>query len=62
MLTPSETTSYERNSNTAAGLCAGCARVLDDDEIHCCNECASDAYIETGKKGVKRDEADAPTL
>lgn len=62
MLTPSETTSYERNSNTAAGLCAGCAKVLDDDEVHCCNECASDAYIETGKKGVKRDEADASTL
>lgn len=52
MLTPSETTSYERNSNTAAGLCAGCAKVLDDDEVHCCEECASDAYIETGKNGV----------
>jgi rRNA maturation endonuclease Nob1 len=55
MLTPSETTSYERNSNTAAGLCAGCAKVLDDDEVHCCNECASDAYIEAGKNGVKSD-------
>lgn len=52
MLTPSETTSYERNSNTAAGLCAGCAKVLDDDEVHVCDECASDAYIETGKNGV----------
>lgn len=56
MLTPSETTSYERNSNTAAGLCACCAKVLDDDETYCCEECASDAYIETGKKGVMRDE------
>lgn len=52
MLIHDETTSYERNSNTAAGLCAGCARVLDDDEVHCCNECASDAYIETGKKEI----------
>ncbi len=39
MLTQSETTSYERNSNTAAGLCAGCARVLDDDEVHICAKC-----------------------
>lgn len=54
-LSESETTSYERNSNTAEGLCAGCARVLDDDEVHVCDECASDAYIETGKNGVKRD-------
>lgn len=52
MLNPSETTSYERKSNTAAGLCVGCARVLDDDEVHCCQECASDAYIETGKKEI----------
>lgn len=39
MLTPSEKTSYERNSNTAAGFCAGCAKVLDDDEVHVCAKC-----------------------
>ncbi|NWC63728.1 protein NinF [Cedecea sp. P7760] len=42
MLTPSETTSYERSSNTAAGLCAGCAKVLDDDEVHVCWQCSKE--------------------
>lgn len=42
MLTPSETTSYERNSNTAAGLCAGCAKLLDDDEVHVCGRCSKE--------------------
>lgn len=42
MLTPSETTSYERNSKTAAGLCAGCAKVLDDDEVHVCGQCSKE--------------------
>ncbi len=48
MLTPSETTSCERNSNTAAGLCAGCARVLADDEVHVCDECDKNLSMEGG--------------
>ncbi|WP_409335168.1 hypothetical protein [Cedecea neteri] len=30
--------------------------MLDDDEVHVCGECASDAYIETDPNGVMRDE------
>lgn len=44
MLTPSETTSYERNSNTAAGLCANCHVKLHNCEIHVCDRCALSIY------------------
>ncbi|WP_083845846.1 protein NinF [Enterobacter sp. Ag1] len=41
-LSEEQITDYERNSNTAAGLCAGCARVLDDDEVHVCGQCSKE--------------------
>jgi len=55
MLNPVETSNYERSSNVAAGLCASCFKSLDADEVHCCNECAHDAYIETDPNGVMND-------
>ena len=39
MLTPLESSTYERQSNIAAGLCAACTKPLKPDEVHCCDEC-----------------------
>ncbi|UIW10372.1 NinF protein [Flyfo siphovirus Tbat2_3] len=45
MLTPHEASAYERQSNTAAGLCASCTKPLNPDEVHCCAECA-ESFLE----------------
>ncbi|WP_314140052.1 protein NinF [Buttiauxella noackiae] len=46
MLQPSDITTYQRNSNAAAGYCAACTKPLQPGEVYACNECASDAYVE----------------
>jgi uncharacterized OB-fold protein len=55
MLQPSEITTYQRISNAAAGYCAQCASLLAPGETYCCNECASDAYVETKPNGDSDD-------
>lgn len=46
MLQPSDITTYQRNSNAAAGYCAACTKPLQPGEVYACNECASDVYVE----------------
>lgn len=55
MLTPLEASTYERQSNIAAGLCASCTKPLKPDEIHVCQKCDT-AFVETDPNGVMRDE------
>lgn len=56
MLQPSDITTYQRNSNAAAGYCAACTRPLQAGEVYACNECAHEAYVETDPHGVMHDE------
>lgn len=46
MLSPVDITTYQRNSNAAAGYCAACTRPLSG-ETYFCDECAHEAYVET---------------
>lgn len=46
MMTPESITTYQRNSNAAAGYCAACTRPLQPGEVYACNDRASDAYVE----------------
>lgn len=61
MLTPESITDYQRTCNAAAGYCAVCTKQLSG-ETYFCDECASDAYVETGPNGVMRDETSTETL
>ncbi|RKQ38377.1 protein NinF [Enterobacter sp. R1(2018)] len=62
MLTPESITDYQRQSNAAAGYCAACMKPLQPGEVYACNECASEAYVETDPNGRVTDEADTETL
>lgn len=55
MLQPSDITTYQRNSNAAAGYCAACTRPLSG-ETYFCDDCAHEAYVETDPHGVMHDE------
>uniref|UniRef100_UPI0038CC0190 protein NinF n=1 Tax=Dryocola clanedunensis TaxID=2925396 RepID=UPI0038CC0190 len=55
MLTPESITTYQRNSNAAAGYCAACTKPLSG-ETYFCDECAHEAYVETDPHGVMHDE------
>lgn len=55
MLAPSDITTYQRQSNAAAGYCAACTKPLSG-EIYFCDECAHKAYVETDPHGVMHDE------
>nr|WP_299996885.1 protein NinF [uncultured Cedecea sp.] len=55
MLTPLESSTYERQSNIAAGLCASCTKPLKPDEIHVCQKCDA-AFIECDPNGRMVDE------
>lgn len=55
MLSPVDITTYQRNSNTAAGYCAACTRPLSG-ETYFCDECAHETYVETDPHGVMHDE------
>ncbi|AYN25752.1 hypothetical protein D8682_01375 [Buttiauxella sp. 3AFRM03] len=54
MLSPESITTYQRNSNAAAGYCAACTRPLSG-ETYFCDECAHEAYVETDPHGVMHD-------
>ena len=56
MLTPDQFSTYERASNIAAGLCAACAKPLDDEETYYCGPCADEAFIETDANSRMYDE------
>lgn len=56
MLTPTDITTYQHQSNAAAGYCAACTKPLQPGEVYACNECAHEAYLETDPQGVMRDE------
>ncbi len=62
MMTQVEKTLYERTSNAAAGYCAACTKQLKPGEVYACNECASDAYVETDPNGVMHDEEAEKTV
>lgn len=49
MLSQTETTEYQRNSNAAAGhygYCSACTKPLQQSETYVCDECAQAAYVE----------------
>lgn len=54
MLTPEQSSTYERASNIAAGLCAACTKPLKPDETHACQKC-DEAFVETDPNGVMSD-------
>lgn len=56
MLNPTDITIYQRTSNAAAGYCAACTKPLQPGEVYACNECASDAYVETDPNGKLTDD------
>jgi predicted amidophosphoribosyltransferase len=61
MLQPSETTSYERNSNTAAGLCANCHVKLHPFETHVCDNCAVELYPDPESEiGIEEEDYGEP--
>lgn len=45
-MTPQEITTYQRQSNTAAGYCAACTVKLHPFETHVCDNCAGEFCIE----------------
>ncbi|MRT14980.1 hypothetical protein GJV07_22135 [Enterobacteriaceae bacterium RIT711] len=55
MLTPESITTYQRNSNAAAGYCAACTRPLATDETFCCNKCATVMFKTRANKKDDRD-------
>ena len=55
MLTPEQSSTYERQSNIAAGLCASCTNPLKPDEVHCCQRCA-ESFLEYDPNGRLHDE------
>ena len=57
MLSQSEAQSYEQQSIRRT-LCAGCTKELADDEIHCCEECASLAIAYRDPNGFMTEEDD----
>lgn len=56
MLQPSDITTYQRNSNEAAGYCAACKVKLHPFETHVCDNCAGELAIETNPNGVMHDD------
>ena len=54
MLTPEQSSTYERQSNIAAGLCAACTKPLKADETHCCDKCYQ-GFIEKDPNGRMSD-------
>jgi rRNA maturation endonuclease Nob1 len=57
MLSQSEAQSYELHSIRRT-LCAGCTKELSDEEVHCCEECASLAIAYRDPNGFMTEEYD----
>ncbi|MEG5836677.1 protein NinF [Enterobacter bugandensis] len=57
MLSQSEAQSYEQQSIRRT-LCVGCTKELTDDEVYCCEECASLAIAYRDPNGFMTEEDD----
>lgn len=56
MLQPSDITTYQRNSNAAAGYCASCRVKLHPFETHVCDNCAVELYPDPNAQMLDEEE------